>query len=239
PSAPDSFVHRIGRVGRAGREGVAITLVEPRERRLLANIERATGHRVEMGAVPSVADLRARRVERTLETLRASLDADDLDDVAALVDRLTEEVELRDVALAAVRLVHLETGGEDDEDEIPTVTLHPDRERSGGRPGRPTPTRDGPPGRGQRPVSAGMANVYVGVGRAAGVRPQDLVGAITGETGLSGKQIGAITLTERFALVEVPADAVDLVIERMRTATIRGRKANVRRDRDQGRPPSR
>ena len=41
PSAPDAYVHRIGRVGRAGREGVAITLAEPRELRLLQNIERA------------------------------------------------------------------------------------------------------------------------------------------------------------------------------------------------------
>ena len=30
PSAPESYVHRIGRVGRAGREGVAITLAEQR-----------------------------------------------------------------------------------------------------------------------------------------------------------------------------------------------------------------
>src|SRR5215216_2056657 len=42
PSAPESYVHRIGRVGRAGREGVAITLAEPREHRLLQNIEHAT-----------------------------------------------------------------------------------------------------------------------------------------------------------------------------------------------------
>ena len=35
PSAPESYVHRIGRVGRAGREGVAITLVDPREHRML------------------------------------------------------------------------------------------------------------------------------------------------------------------------------------------------------------
>src|SRR5581483_2181172 len=33
PSAPESYVHRIGRVGRAGREGTAITLFEPREHR--------------------------------------------------------------------------------------------------------------------------------------------------------------------------------------------------------------
>ena len=42
PSAPESYVHRIGRVGRAGREGIAITLAEPRQRRLLKNIEQLT-----------------------------------------------------------------------------------------------------------------------------------------------------------------------------------------------------
>jgi len=38
PANPDAYIHRIGRTGRAGREGVAITLVEPREHRLLRNI---------------------------------------------------------------------------------------------------------------------------------------------------------------------------------------------------------
>ena len=45
PSAPEAYVHRIGRVGRAGREGVAITLAEPREHRMLKTIERVTGQR--------------------------------------------------------------------------------------------------------------------------------------------------------------------------------------------------
>src|SRR5258706_467500 len=40
PSATESYVHRIGRVGRPGRQGVAITLAEPREQRLLFNIEK-------------------------------------------------------------------------------------------------------------------------------------------------------------------------------------------------------
>ncbi len=65
PSAPESYVHRIGRVGRAGREGVAITLAEPRQNRLLENIERTTGQRISIAKVPSVADLRSRRLELT------------------------------------------------------------------------------------------------------------------------------------------------------------------------------
>jgi superfamily II DNA/RNA helicase len=52
PSAPESYVHRIGRVGRAGREGVAITLAEPREHRLLKNIERLIKQQIPVEQVP-------------------------------------------------------------------------------------------------------------------------------------------------------------------------------------------
>src|SRR5438046_6975549 len=63
PSAPDAYVHRIGRTGRAGREGVAITLAEPREHRQLRNIEQATKQKIAVEAVPTIVDLRAKRLE--------------------------------------------------------------------------------------------------------------------------------------------------------------------------------
>src|SRR5206468_4390841 len=69
PSAPDAYIHRIGRTGRAGRDGVAITLAEPREHRLLKTIERATGHRIGVEKVPTLDDLRARRIELTRAAL--------------------------------------------------------------------------------------------------------------------------------------------------------------------------
>ena len=55
PSSPDAYVHRIGRTGRAGREGVAITLAEPREHRLLRNIEQATKQKIAIETVPTVS----------------------------------------------------------------------------------------------------------------------------------------------------------------------------------------
>ncbi len=79
PASPDAYVHRIGRTGRAGREGVAITLVEPREARLLQNIERATKHRIALETVPTLHDLRARRLEVTRAALVAALDEGELD----------------------------------------------------------------------------------------------------------------------------------------------------------------
>jgi ATP-dependent RNA helicase DeaD len=76
-----------------------------------------------------------------------------------------------------------------------------------------------------------MTRLFVGAGRQAGIRPQDLVGAITGESRLQGRDIGAIEIADRFSLVEVPEGAADDVIAALRGSTIKGKRAKVRRER--------
>jgi ATP-dependent RNA helicase DeaD len=78
--------------------------------------------------------------------------------------------------------------------------------------------------------------IFVGAGRLDGLRPGDLVGAIANEAGLPGDAIGAIEIADRFALVEVPSDRADGIIRALRGTTIRGRKVNVRFDRDAAKP---
>ncbi|MFY1671231.1 DEAD/DEAH box helicase [Plantactinospora sp. WMMB334] len=238
PSAPESYVHRIGRVGRAGRQGVAITLAEPREHRMLKTIERTTGQRISIGTIPTVADLRTRRLEMTRAALHESLLEDDLEPYRVIVETLTDEFDVMEVALAAVRLAHESVGGPvDEEEDIPQVTFRADRDGRARRDGGRDSGRDGrrDDRRGGRPRSAEMACLFIGVGRRAGIRPQDLVGAITGETPLSGREIGSIEIADRFSLVEVPRSAASEVISRLRQSTIKGRRATVRRDREGGR----
>lgn len=223
PSAPESYVHRIGRVGRAGREGVAITLAEPREHRMLKTIEKVAGASISVQQVPTVADLRTRRLDLTRAALRESLLGDDLDRFRVVVETLTDEFDLMEVALAAVKLAHEAGGAVDDEEEIPQVGFRPDN----GAPARGRPDRPA-----RRPSGGGpAARLFVGAGRDAGIRPGDLVGAITGETGLKGRDIGSIEIHQRFALVEVPESAADEVVQALRATMIKGRKATVRRDR--------
>jgi len=224
PSAPELYVHRIGRVGRAGREGAAITLVEPREHRMLKTFERATGQRIAAEKLPTVADLRARRLELTRGALRESLLEDDLETFRAVVEPLAEEFDLFDVALAAVKLAH-ETSGTVDEEELPEAELRPADDRRGPRKAARRDQRRG------RPATAGTTRLFVGIGRVAGIRPQDLVGAITGESRLSGKDIGAIEIADRFSLVEVPESAADDVVAALRQTSIKGRRPTVRRER--------
>jgi ATP-dependent RNA helicase DeaD len=305
PSSPDTYVHRIGRTGRAGREGTAITLVEPREHRLLRDIERSLGAPLEIEPLPTVADLREHRLELLKASLREALLGDGFDRYRAVVESLSGEFDLVDIALAAVSQADAEARGAEDVTELAPAVLptseRPLRQTRGAgtrprygeerrgfaprpRPGGPRaevprpagarpeaeaataphrPRGSGPatdrvpagprkgyratawrdaegrpvmrPPHGTRPGGAapgsGVTRLFVGAGRAAGMRPGDLVGAITNEAGLRGNDIGAIQIAEGFSLVEVPEGAADRVIQALRAATIRGQKVNVRRER--------
>jgi ATP-dependent RNA helicase DeaD len=228
PSAADSYVHRIGRVGRAGREGVAITLAEPREQRLLANIERLTKQQISIEPVPSVADLRARRAHHTTEAIRAAVSGEVDPDTVAILDALAGEHDLRALALAAIGLVHAaENAGADDDVEIPEVRRFGTDERSKGNRRAPTERQGGDVRRHDNQEQTGF--LYIGIGRKGGVRPGDLVGAIANESGLEGRQIGPIRVSDAFSVVGVPERSVDAVIDAMRSTLIRGKTAKVRR----------
>jgi ATP-dependent RNA helicase DeaD len=228
PSAPAAYTHRIGRVGRAGREGVAITLAQPREHRLVKQIERATGQRIAIEKIPTVADLRTRRLELTRAGLEESLLEDELDSFRTVVETLAEQYDVMDVAAAAVKLAHELSGAPVDEEEIPEVQAPRERNGTGGGPkGRPSARGDRPPKR----TSHGMTRLFVGAGRAAGIRPQDLVGAIANESSVAGREIGAIEIADRFSLVEVPEAAAEEVITALKASSIKGRRTNVRRER--------
>ena len=227
PAAAETYVHRIGRVGRAGREGTAITLVEPRAHRMLKTIEQVTGARISVEKLPTVADLRARRLELTRAALRESLLEDDFDTFRVVVEALTDEFDVMDVALAAVKLAHESSAPAGDGEDIADVPLRPDRSA---HPRFGEESRDRSE-RGRSRSGGPVARLFIGLGRSAGVRPGDLVGAITGEAGLKGRDVGAIEITQRFSVVEVPESAAADVIAALRQATIKGRRPTVRRDR--------
>jgi ATP-dependent RNA helicase DeaD len=259
PSAPDAYVHRIGRTGRAGREGVAITLCEPRERRLLRNIEIATKQKIEIGTIPTVADLRARRLELTRGSLEETLleGEESLETYRVVVNALAAEYDVVDIAAAAVKLA--EERGRDGavaEEEIPVVQFRElaaqdDRgapgERGERKPRRDRKARGDRDERGESEPGSGrssrrgargreepwdVARVYVGAGRKSGIRPGDLVGAIANEARVDSSNIGSIEIADRFSLVEVPERMAERIIDALRSTTIKGKRVTVRRDRD-------
>jgi ATP-dependent RNA helicase DeaD len=236
PSASESYVHRIGRVGRAGREGVAITLAEPREHRLLRNIEQLTRQKIEIAALPTMADLRAKRLELTRASLQAALSDGDLEQYRVVVESLAGEHDLMEIALAAVKLAHQAEGAPLGEvEDIPVQRVHEERSASERPPTRHTQQkRDTSKKRtvGEERGGGGgplrMIRLYIGVGRSSGVRPGDIVGAITGEAGVAGRTVGSIEIAERHSIVEVAEDVAPNVLRALRGWTRKGKKISVR-----------
>jgi ATP-dependent RNA helicase DeaD len=250
PANPDAYIHRIGRTGRAGREGVAITLVEPREHRLLRNIEAAIRTRLEVAQIPTVADLRERRLEVLRGSLREAILGDGLDRFRAVVEPLAEEFDVLDVALAAVSLAEAAAGRDGEatetETEIAPASLAGDRtagqQRSGPRlrSDRGGPVRRGPvgppAGRPDGRADGAWVRLWIGAGRETGVRPGDLVGAITNEAGVPARAIGAIQISGRFSIVEVAEGAAPTIVRALRGTLLRGKPVQIRLDREPAAP---
>jgi ATP-dependent RNA helicase DeaD len=232
PASPEVYLHRIGRTGRAGRGGTAITLAEPREQRHLRSIEGFTKAKLEIGKVPTVADLRAKRLELTRASLRERLVAADFDDVRVVVESLSDEFDPIDIAAAAVKMAHDALGG-NEEREIPApvaaAAAAAPRERGEWR-GAPADKPRLRPNRGPANGDGNGIRLFIGAGRDAGIRPGDLVGAITGEANVPSRSLGAIEIADKFSLVEVPEALADRIIVALKATKIRGKKVNVRRE---------
>ena len=257
PVDAESYVHRIGRTGRAGREGVAITLAEPREHRLLRNIERLTAQRIEIATVPTVADLRSRRLELARASLREAILEGELEPFRSIVESLAEEFDVMDVAAAAIKM--LESRDESDEADIPAAMPRVERpardddrrpafkardrghergsERGAARSeGRPDRKATGKPvakagAKARATPEWTVARLWVGAGRKAKMRPGDLVGAIANEVGIDAGSIGAIQITDAYSTVEVPEEIADDIVAALKATKIKGMKVPVRRDR--------
>ncbi len=200
PGDPESYVHRIGRTGRAGRTGLAISLISPRERRQLQNIERVIRTRIMRQKLPSLADVAARRREAFREALREVLEAGDLAPYLMMVEEMAEGHDVTELAAAAFKLLLNEV-----EQEDTLVSVEGD-------------------GEGAEP---GMTRLFIDVGRFDRVRPADIVGAIANEVGIPGKQIGSIDIYDRFAFVEVPNDLAQRVVRGLAGVSLRGRPVKV------------
>jgi ATP-dependent RNA helicase DeaD len=214
PYDTEAYVHRIGRTGRAGRAGKALLFVSPRQKRMLRDIERFTGQRIQPVKAPSRADVAARRVSLFKSMVLKTMADEDLDLYLNLVEEISEESgrDMSEVAAATARLAR--------GDKPLEITLEHLEDDS-------------------MPTEEGRVRLFIDAGRRSGVRPGDIVGAIANEAGLSGKEIGPIDIYERYSFVEIPAQHLQTVLERMDGVTIRSRDAKIRvaSARDDSTPP--
>jgi len=202
-------------LARHGGDEGALVLLEPRELPHLRLI--ADRARLGLQAVaPPTPESAAAELEAFREQLRRALREEDLGANMLVLEPLFEEFGPAEVAAAAAALLRRRPAaaaqGTASAGAAPERTAAPERP-SAGAPG------------------AAYTRLYVGIGSRDGIRPGDLVGAIAGEAGIQGTQVGKIEIRDTFSIVEVHAGVAERVIQSLNGTTMKGRSLRVDYDR--------
>ena len=231
PDDPEVYVHRVGRTGRAGREGVAITLLSPRERFLLRRIEEYTRFRMTRAELPTIQQIENHRQALILEQLEVWIRRGRCRREREMVDLLMETGHApEDIAAAALKLAR----GEEKKRPIEPVTPIKEeqlrtQQRKNERPVRRTGREAAPTGRRGGERDRDMVAVRLDVGRDDGIGINHVVASLSHYSGISGSQLGKIRLEATSTLVDVPESLVARLMAKNGAYRIGRRTLNLER----------
>lgn len=212
PQNTEYYVHRIGRTGRAGRSGKAVTICSGRRQvGELIQIARMVKTKISRMDIPRPEEIRQRRQEDiSAEIAQAARTVEEGSSYLEMADKLAAGG-LEPLRIAAAALA-LHYGGQ--EEDIPEIRQLPAVPAAGVRTG----------GR-----SGGYQKITINIGRSSRVAPNHIVGAITGRTRLSGRDIGKIEIFDDETVVAIPETEVDSTIAAMTDCKITGRPTVTKR----------
>lgn len=203
PQDVEFYVHRIGRTGRAGKEGVAVSLITPRDYPQLRLIEKTTKVKIRRERLPSPADMLERQKELLKDRVRLAIEEGKLGYYRALIDPLLDDYDPIDIAAAVLKMYEprdLNNYGScgNDKDSFKNTGAKP-----------------------------GMVRLFITIGRLDNIKPVEMAKLISDETGIPSDLIGDIQIYDRFTFLEVPEDWASCVIGYLNKQTIKGRRISI------------
>jgi len=236
PQDDEYYVHRIGRTARAGRAGQAFTFVVGKEFRAIKEIERYTKTKIVSMQIPSMKDVEEIRTNTLVTEIKEVIDNEkDLKKYSTIIERLVnEDYTSLEIASGLLKMV---IGNEKEETSVIEENYGREKfsrgdrdDRYGGRDKFSKSYKDDRSGgrdkskKGSfRGTDEEMVRLFINVGKNQRVKPNDIVGAIAGETGIPGKSIGEIAIFDKYSFVEVPKKLSEKVVKIMDKNTIKGK----------------
>jgi ATP-dependent RNA helicase DeaD len=203
-------------------------------------IEKLTRSKLEEITLPTLSDVAAARATKALAKAAARAEAGGLTRYRTAIEAFLAEnpMSAADLAAALAAVVAADSGSSAPQ---PEHLLEPAERRASRDSSRPERGSRNPRGerndRSVRPTAdrAGRGTNGTGrryrlaVGHRDGVRPAGIVGAITGEGGLTGRDLGRIDIFDTHSIVEINAELTPDAFSRISAARVSGRELKLRR----------
>lgn len=221
PDDAEVYVHRVGRTGRAGKTGIAITLLSPREKRRMREVEALTKQVVTKMELPSSEEIIRQRESKVVENLKIWLGRGrfkrELEMVQELLDAGFEPI---NIAAAAIKIARADEKQRPIAEVAEVKTEFSRRTERGTGRGEQRPARRGDftskreTGKTRRDAhEEGMVRLKINKGKVHNIRPSDIVGQIAFHANIPGFTIGKIRIDEKQSFVDVPEEFVEQVLK--------------------------
>ncbi|MCB0190665.1 MAG: DEAD/DEAH box helicase [Anaerolineae bacterium] len=213
PPEPEVYVHRVGRTGRAGKEGVAISIVTPRERWLLRKIESYTKQSITQATLPTIPEIKQHRESQLVEQMLIWLRRDRCRREQEIVAELIEQgFDIADIAASALKVARAEEKQRPIEPIAEVRPSRPNRDKQNGKQNRRSRNRRRDDRFQDRSQEAGMVQLSLDAGKADGVQVNHVVGTLAYHADIPGNAIGKIRIQDQHTLVDVPEQFVGQVL---------------------------
>jgi len=227
PYDTEAYIHRIGRTGRAGRTGEAILFVAPRERGMLAAIERATKQKIQQLELPSTEVVNNQRIARFKQRISDTLAAGDLDFMQSIVEQFQQEHDVPALEIAAA-LAHMSHGEKQLLLKPEKRRIDPSDDNGVRRKQRKKDQRRGDQGA-RKAADPNMERFRLDVGLEHGVETGNIVGAIANEAGLDAAHIGLVDIHQDHSTVDLPRGMPKDIFTALNGAWVCGRQLRIAR----------
>lgn len=220
PYDEESYVHRIGRTGRAGKIGKAFTFVGSRDMYKLRDIQKYAKTKIASQKVPLLNEVEEMRTSEYMSKIKNVIENEKIDKYVKIIEKFIDEEELvtTDIAAALLKLSLGLSDTKKDEFAVSDMPRYGDRDRS---------ERFERSGKRNLGGASGISRLFISVGHNDNVSPKNILGAIAGETGIPGNQVGEIDIYDKFSFVEVPNEYTKQILDIMNGAQIKGKRVSV------------
>lgn len=204
PQDNEYYIHRIGRTGRAGKKGIAFTFTSGRKQYFeMKEIQKFTKAIISQKALPSVEDIKSKKLDKFTEKLNKVIDEEKHLDYIDMVNNLCNSDMTVETLAAALLSMQLNK----EIKNIPVIDTGIKSKIEYEKHIKPSGNR---------------CKLMISAGKQQRIAPNFVLGALVEATGLSGKSFGKIDIFDKHTTVEIPESEKENILMAMNNSKING-----------------
>ncbi len=225
PEELEVYTHRSGRTGRAEKSGVAISIVNYREKSRIPQIERMINRKIEKMSVPTGAEICQKQLFNLIDRME-NVQVDEVQ-IAPFMDTVNKKLEWLPkeqiikhfISLEFNRFLEYYKNAPDLNEKAVEKQEFQGRRKEGGQRER----RE----RGQRNGSTGFSRFFVNLGKKDGLIPKNIIGMINDNTRDRSINIGNIDIKDSFSFFEVGEESAGRIVQALSNHRFKGRLVRI------------